>query len=451
MTDVRSPQRKLTPDGVGPGQREPTSLRGIAHKAKTHKRHRFQNLYRMIDAELLLYCWGDLNEDAASGVDKVSAAEYAENLQANVAALGEKLKKKRYRAKLVRRSYIPKGEGKRRPLGILVIDDKLVQLACAKLLGAIYGPEFLDCSYAYRPERGPLDAVRDLTFQLQYGCYGYAVELDIKSYFDTIDHDWLLRMLSLRIDDKAFLNLIRKWLKAGILETDGKIIHPETGTPQGGIVSPVLANVYLHHVLDLWFEKMVKPQIRGEALWWRFADDGVCTFRFEADAERVYRELPKRLKKFGLEVAPEKTRIVRFSRFHPGKQRRFAFLGFEFYWEADPKGGRRVKRRTARKKLRAACHRIKAWIRTNRHQRGRDFFHGLNARLRGHYNYYGVRGNYKSLERFYRWAIDNAFKWLNRRGGQRRSYNWETFSQVLTRVGIAKPRITEVADRPALA
>lgn len=279
MTDVRSPQRKLTPDTVGPERREPTSLRGIADKAKTNKRHRFQNLYRMIDTQMLLYCWDDLNKDAASGVDHVSAAQYAENLHANVAALVEKLKEKRYRAKLVRRSYIPKENGKKRPLGILVIEDKLVQLACAKLLGAIYEQDFLDCSYAYRPNRGPLDAVKDLTLELQCGAYGYVVELDIKGYFDSIDHGWLLEMLSLRIDDKAFLNLIRKWLKAGILETDGKIIHPETGTPQGGIVSPVLANVYLHHVLDLWFEKMVKPQIRGEAQWWRFADDGVCAFR----------------------------------------------------------------------------------------------------------------------------------------------------------------------------
>jgi group II intron reverse transcriptase/maturase len=333
----------------------------------------------------------------------------------------------------------------------LVIEDKLLQLACAKLLGAIYEPEFLDCSYAYRPERGALDAVHDLTRELQYGKYGYAVEMDIKNYIGDIDHDGLLEMLGLRVDDKAFLNLIRKWLKAGILETDGKIIHPETGTPQGGIVSPVLANVYLHHVLDLWFEKMVKPQIRGEAQWWRFADDGVCAFRFKGDAERVYRELPKRLKKFGLEVAPEKTRMLRFSRFDPGKERRFTFLGFEFTWEVDSKGGRRVKRRTARKKLRAACQRIKEWIRANRHARGRDFFRGLNARLRGHYNYYGVRGNSKSLERFYRWAISNALKWLNRRGGQRRSYNWETFSEILTRVGIAKPRITEVGARKALA
>ena len=451
MTDVRSPQRKLAPDTVGPERREPTSLRGIADKAKANKRHRFRDLYRMIDTEMLLDCWGDLNQAAASGVDQVSAAEYAKDLHANVAALVEKLKRKRYRAKLVRRSYIPKENGKKRPLGILVIEDKLVQLACAKLLGAIYEQDFLDCSYAYRPNRGPADAVKDITRRLQVGPYGYIVEMDIKSYFDTIDHDWLLKMLRLRIDDKAFLNLIRKWLKAGILDTDGKILHPETGTPQGGIVSPILANLYLHHALDLWFEKVVKPQLRGEALWWRFADDGVCAFRFQEDAERVYQALTERLKKFGLEVAPEKTQILRFSRFHLGKERRFTFLGFEIYWEKDRKGAPRIKRRTARKKLRAACQRIKDWIRENRHARGRDFFQGLNARLRGHYNYYGLIGNADSLHRFYRWAITNAFKWLNRRGGKRKSYTWKTFAQILARVDIARPRITEVSNRQALA
>jgi hypothetical protein len=207
----------------------------------------------------------------------------------------------------------------------------------------------------------------------------------------------------------------------------------------------------LHHVLDLWFEKMVKPQIRGEAQWWRFADDGVCAFRFKEDAERVYRELPKRLKKFGLEVASEKTQILPFSRFHPGKERRFAFLGFEIYWEKDRKGLPRVKRRTARKKLRAACQRIKEWIQTNRHARGRDFFGGLNARLRGHYNYYGLIGNSDSLNRYYRWAIVHAFKWLNRRGGKRKSYTWKAFEGILARVAIARPRITQVSHRPVLA
>jgi group II intron reverse transcriptase/maturase len=315
---------------------------------------------------------------------------------------------------------------------------------------AIYEEDFLSCSYGYRPGRGPLDAVRDLTFDLQYGCYGYIVEADVKGFFDHVDHDWLVKMLSLRIDDRAFLQLIRKWLKAGCLSTDGQVIHPETGTPQGGVISPVLANVYLHYALDLWFEEVVKPLLAGEALLCRFADDWVCAFRYQEDAERFYRVLPKRLEKFKLEVAPEKTRILRFSRFHPSRKRRFTFLGFEFYWNKDRQGAPRVQRRTARKRLQAACHRIKEWIRTHRHLPGREFFQRLNSRLQGHYNYYGVRGNARSLYRFYQGAIACAFKWLNRRS-QRRSYSWAQFKRVLDLVHVAVPCITEVPRRRVFA
>jgi group II intron reverse transcriptase/maturase len=292
--------------------------------------------------------------------------------------------------------------------------------------------------------------VRDLTFDLQYGGYGYVVEADIRGFFDHMDHDWLLEMLSLRIDDRAFLHLIRKWLKAGILETDGKLMHPETGTPQGGVVSPVLANVYLHYALDLWFEEVVKSHSRGEAMMCRYADDWVCAFRFREDAEQFYRVLPKRLRKFNLEVALEKSRILRFSRFHPSMRRRFSFLGFEFYWMFDRQGVSRVKRRTARRRLQAACRRIKEWIKCSRHLPGGEFFRRLNVRLRGHYNYYGVRGNSRLLYRFFNWAVECAFKWLNRRSW-RRSYTWEQFNRVLELVPIARPRITEVNRRRVLA
>ena len=222
------------PDTVGSDTHKPTSLRAIANKAKADKQHRFRDLYRCLDAELLLDCWHDLNKEAASGIDGVTAAAYEEELEANIQALVGRLKTRRYRTKLVRRRYIPKEDGRVRPLGIPTLEDKLVQMACAKLLSAIYEQDFLNCSYSYRPGRGPLDAVQDLTFDLQYGCYGYIVEADVKGFFDHMSHDELMRMLSLRIDDRAFLRLIRKWLKAGILETDGQVIHPETGTPQGG-------------------------------------------------------------------------------------------------------------------------------------------------------------------------------------------------------------------------
>lgn len=431
----------------GPGKHKPTSLQGIANRAKACNHHRFRDLYRLLNADLLRESWSDLNKDAASGVDGVTAEAYQKDLEANLEELVKRLKTKRYRAKLVRRCYIPKENGKQRPLGIPALEDKLVQLACAKVLTAIYEQDFLECSNAYRPTRSAKETVCDLTFNLQYGRFGYIVEADIKGFFDNIDHDWLLKMLALRIDDRAFLNLIRKWLKAGILDTDGKVIDPDTGTPQGGIVSPILANVYLHYALDLWFEKVVKRHSQGKAIICRYADDFVCAFQLRDDAERFYRVLPKRLEKFNLEVAPEKTRIIRFSRFHPSMKRRFTFLGFELYWFIDHNGGKRVMRRTARKKLQGACRRIKEWIKENRHLKGREFIEGLNRRLRGHYNYYGLKSNMNSLKSFYRWAMTCSFKWLNRRGGKHKSFTWKAFNQAIERLGVAEPAFTEKQRR----
>jgi RNA-directed DNA polymerase len=447
LTEVHSPQRKLMPDTVGPEQHKPTSLRGIADKAKADRQHRFRDLYRELNAGFLLSCWRDLNKNASAGVDGVTAGEYAKDLHANIRNLAERLRSKRYRTRLVRRCWIPKENGKERPLGIPALEDKLVQMACAKLVGAIYEQDFIDDSYGYRSGRGAKEAVSELTVRLQFGCYGYIVEADIKGFFDHMDHAWLLKMLSLRIDDRAFLNLISKWLKAGILETDGKVVHPETGTPQGGIISPVLANVYLHYALDLWFEKVVKPRCQGKATIIRYADDWVCGFQLRDEAEAFYRELPERLKKFSLEAASEKTRTLRFSRFHPSMKRRFTFLGFEFFWKEDREGTPRVKRRTARKKLQSAVKRMKEWVRANRSLPCRDFFKTLNAKLRGHYNYYGVRGNYHSLEVFFKAAMRLAFKWLNRRGGKRSSFTIAGFDDLLDRMRMEWPRITEVSRR----
>ncbi len=431
------------PDTVGLEYHESTSLRGIAKRASACKSHRFQDLYRLLNAELLLDSWHALNKKAASGVDGVTAQAYEADLMANLQNLAERLKTKRYRAKLVRRCYIPKDNGKERPLGIPALEDKLVQLACASVLKAIYEQDFLPVSYGYRPGRRAKEAVADLGFNLQYGKFGHVVEADIKGFFDNIDHDWLLEMLSMRIDDKAFLGLIRKWLKAGILEIDGQILHPVTGSPQGGIVSPILANVYLHYGLDLWFEKVVKPRCKGQALLIRYADDYVCAFQYQSDAQRFYRVMPKRLEKFGLQVAPEKTHLLRFSRFHPGLRRRFAFLSFEFYWKHDRRGDLRVMKRTERKRLQQAKRRMKSWIRAERHLPGRQFIIGLNRRLVGHYNYFGIRSNEKAVGSFFSFTISCAFKWLNRRGGKKRSFNWAEFNIALKKLGVALPRIVE--------
>jgi len=417
-----------------------TSLRGIAKKAREQKKHRFGNLYEMLNEEFLHDCWRDIKKDAASGVDRVSAREYEENLEENIRQLVGRLKRKSYRAKLVRRQYIPKGEGKFRPLGIPATEDKLLQLVVKRILEAIYEQDFLRCSYGYRPKKGALDAVDKLTVKLQFGRYDFVVEADIEGYFDNIDHDWLIKMLEERIDDRALVRLIEKWLKAGILDTDGKVVHPVTGTPQGGIVSPILANVYLHYALDLWFHKVVRKHCRGEACLIRYADDFVCAFQYQGEAERFYRALGKRLEKFGLKLAAEKTRVIPFDRNPPSGKNRFDFLGFEFYWGKDRGGKPHLKRRTSRKKLRNSIKCLTEWCIRNRNLKPRILFRRLNARLRGYYNYYGVIGNYDSLQQFFLQVRRILFKWLNRRS-QRRSYNWEGFDQLLEHYRIEQPRI----------
>jgi RNA-directed DNA polymerase len=421
-----------------------TSLWGIANRAASDKGHRFRNLYGLLNADNLKWCWQFLRKDAAPGIDKVDYHAYEAELDSNIGDLVERLKGKRYHARLVRRQYIPKLNGKLRPLGIPTTEDKLVQRAVAKILEAIYEEDFLSCSYGYRPKCGPQDAVRDLTRELQFGRYHWVVEADIKGFFDNIDHEWMIRMLEERIDDQPFLHLIRKWLKAGVLETDGQVVHPVTGTPQGGVVSPVLANTYLHYALDLWFERYFKPSCQGSALIIRFADDFVCAFENQKDAERFYAQLGERLGKFGLTVAPDKTRILRFSRYDLSGSGAFEFLGFEFRWRKNRKGGRTVTRRTSRKKLKASVASLTAWIKEKRHCRPAGLFATLRAKFRGYWNYYGVIGNSAGLHSFFYQAKRILFKWLNRRS-QRRSYTWEGFAAALQFFQIPVPRITERA------
>jgi RNA-directed DNA polymerase len=416
-----------------------TSLLGIAKKARSEKRYRFRNLYREINEELLRDSWRLLRKDAALGVDRVSAAEYEVNLEENIHQLVERLKRKSYRARLVRRHYIPKGEGRMRPLGIPATEDKLLQLAVKRLLEAIYEQDFLTCSYGYRPQVGALEAVDQLTVKLQFGGYHQVVEADIKGFFDNLSHEWLMRMLGERIDDQAILRLIKKWLKAGVLDTDGKVLRPEAGTPQGGIISPILANVYLHYALDLWFERVFQRSCKSAAFLIRYADDFVCGFGREEDAQRFYSELAKRLRKFGLELAAEKTRVLPFSRYRRGETS-FDFLGFEYRWGTDRKGQARLQRRTSRKKFRSSVKRVAEWCKKNRHRRLGEQFQRLNAKLRGYYNYYGVHGNYASLDKFFYRVRRLHLKWLNRRS-QRQSYTWAGYQVLTQSFALARPRI----------
>jgi len=417
-----------------------TSLLGIANKAASDKVHRFQNLFGLLTVGYLLACWRFVNKRAASGVDRKDARSYQENLRENVEGLAEAVQGGWYRAKLVLRKYIPKLNGKLRPLGIPAIADKLLQIGVSKILEQIYEQDFLGCSYGYRPGVGALDAVRDLSAVLKSGGYHYLVEADIRSFFDKLDHEKLIELLELRIDDKAFLRLIRKWLKAGVLEPDGAVEYPEKGSPQGGIVSPMLANIYLHYALDVWFEETVKAHCRGAAYLCRYADDFVCAFELEADAERFYRVLGERLNKFGLEVAEEKTNLLRFSPINWKASGAFEFLGFEFRWGLTRWRKPAIKRRTARKKYRASLANFQHWCRTHCRLPKRVLFAKLNSKLRGYYNYYGIRGNGASLHAFLYQVTRILFKTLNRRS-QRRSYNWKGFAELIKVFKLQKPRI----------
>jgi group II intron reverse transcriptase/maturase len=393
----------------------------------------------MLNEEFLTKCWKSINKRSATGVDSVSAEEYGARLTENIGDLVARLKAKRYRARLVRRHYIPKGEAELRPLGIPVTEDKLLQTAAAQILEAIYEQDFLPCSFGYRPGVGAHDALDCIRVKLQFGKYRYVVEADIKGYFNNIDHDWLMKMLELRIDDKPFLRLIRKWLKAGILETDGSVINPTTGSPQGGVVSPILANIYLHYALDLWFEKVVKKHCRGEARLARYADDWIGAFQYQEDAERFFRVVKLRLNKFGLELSPEKSRIIRFSRFH-GSQAHFEFLGMEFRWGKDRSGKAYLHRRTARKKFRKSVKAFTDWCRISRHMPLGKFFERVKTKLRGYYNYYGMPGNYEALGRFRFIMMRTLHKWLNRRS-ERRSYNWQGFNELLRHFQLPQPKV----------
>lgn len=421
-----------------------TSLQGIARKAKQDSKYKFRNLYGMIDKQALYIAWKNIKKGSSPGIDKETAKEFKRNLDSNIESILTELKSKKYKAKLIKRVNIPKGDGKTRPLGLPALRDKIVQRAATTILEAIYEQDFLKSSYGYRPKSGAQKAVREMTKELM-GKYSYIVEADIRSFFDNINHEWLIRMLQERIKDKTFIKLIKKWLKAGILDVDGKVINPQTGCPQGSVISPILANIYLHYSLDLWFDKVVKPRCKGEAYLCRAADDFICAFRYKEDADKFYRVLGKRLSKFDLELAEEKTKIISFSRFRKYENTNFEFLGFEFRWKVSGKGKDIISRRTSRKKLRKSLKAFTQWCKENRHNRIKRIVEELNVKLRGYFNYYGVIGNSKGLYDFYQPAIRILYKWLNRRS-QRRSFTWEEFNKKMKWYGLIKPKITESID-----
>lgn len=418
-----------------------TSLRGIAKRAKEDPSHRFGNLYSLLNESNLRWCFSLLNRKAAPGVDNTDWEAFKAELSDNAREIVTQLKEKRYKAKLVRRRYIPKGNGKQRPLGIPVIGDKLVQTAVALILSAIFEQDFLDCSHGYRRGKGPQKAALELSQRLHRGRFRWVYDADIKGFFDNIDHNWLIRMLEHRIEDRAFIGLIRKWLKAGILEEDGKVVYPLTGTPQGGAVSAVLANIYLHYALDVWFERVVKPTSDGDAMLIRFADDYVCCFQYHRDLQKFRGAIDDRLGKFNLELSKEKTRAIEFTRFITQNSKSFTFLGFEYRWGLSRAGKPLVKMRTSKNKFRLALTAITAWVKADRSKYGTaELMEAFKSKLQGHFNYYGVSGNMEMLSSFYHHALNIVFKWLNRRS-QKKSCNWWGFTEMLKQFRIPQPRI----------
>lgn len=417
-----------------------TELHAIALKSQTNPRHRFQNLYGLIDSKLLYRSWKTLNKQSSPGVDGVNAKDYQQRLKENVLNLHAKLKEKRYRTMDVKRVHIPKANGKIRALGLPTLEDKLVQQSVSFILQGLWEGEFLRFSYGYRPNKSAHQAVESLNHNLRYKNYGYIVEADIKGFFDNMSHQWLCRMLEQKIDDKAIMSLIKQWLKSRVVTPDGRIEKPAKGTPQGGVISPVLANIYLHYVIDLWFEKKIKPRCEGKAMLVRYADDFVVAFQYWSDAQAFYKALPERLQQFELTLSASKTHLKRISRFQPGRKYHFKFLGFVFYWERRARGELRLRRKTDSKKLSSAMTEFYRWIKFNRSRPIRALLLELRRKLVGFQNYFGLRDNSRSLNLLYNQVLRYLHKWLNRRS-QRKSLTWQGLIDLLNHFHIKPLRV----------
>lgn len=427
-----------------------TKLRRIAELAREDPNRVLLNLAHHIDVDFLKEAYRLTRKDAAPGVDGQTAKDYGANLEANLQDLLNRFKSGRYFAPPVRRTYIPKGDGRTRPLGIPTFEDKVLQRAVTMVMSAVYEVDFLDSSHAYRPGRSPKGALRDIREGLMEMHGGWVLDVDVKGYFDAIDHGKLREILDQRVRDGVVRRQIDKWLKAGVLE-DGELHRPERGTPQGGVISPLLANIYLHEALDRWFEGDVRPRMRGRCFQVRFADDFVLVFEREDDARRVLEVLPKRLARFGLEIHPEKTKLVRFNR--PGlsstgkgsdsegqRPGSFGFLGFTHIWARSRRGYWVIKRRTATNRLQRSLKAVNGWCRIHRHWKRADQHEVLSAKIRGHCQYYGIRGNSECLSAYHR-QVERIWKfWLGRRS-QRGYLPWAKFKAYLRQHPLPTPSV----------
>ena len=409
--------------------------------AKQYEKYRtVQGLMKYINKETMKAQHMKQNKSKAVGIDKVNKETYAESLDENLEQLIKDMKTFSYKPKAVRRTYIPKeNSDKGRPLGILSYEDKLVQGAFAEVLQEIYEKIFLDCSYGFRPKRDCHQAIKELDNIIMRKKVNFIVDADIKSFFDNVNHEWLIKFLEHTIEDMNFIRYIKRFLISGIME-EGKFYESDKGTIQGGVISPILANVYLHYVLDLWFEYDVKVRSKGEAYMVRYADDVVCCFEFEDDAERYFTELKERLAKFNLELAEDKTRIIPFGRNTEGNKETFDFLGFTHKDSKGKKGYYKILHSTSQKKLKVKRAIAKQWIKQNMHTPIEVLIKRLNTKLIGHYRYYGISDNYKRMRSFTEYVKYQLFKHLRRRS-QRYKMTYEKFNRVLEYNPIVYPKI----------
>jgi RNA-directed DNA polymerase len=422
-----------------------TKLQQIAEQAVENPERVFTSLIHQIDVDFLKEAYRRTNKKAAPGLDGKTAKEYAVNLDENLQALHERMRSGQYKAPPVKRVWIDKEDGSKRPIGIPEIEDKIVQRAVAMLLEAVYEQDFHEFSYGFRTGRSPHQALHELREQCLNQNISWIIDADISGFFDNLGHSEMREIIKLRVNDGGIIRTIGKWLNAGVV--DGETLsYPEQGSPQGGVVSPILSNIFLHHVLDDWYVKEVKPRLKGCSFLIRFADDFVIGCELEEDARRVMAVLPKRFERFGLTIHPEKTRLVSFGK-PPRDQKRdkgkgtFDFLGFTHYWTRSRSGNWVIKRKTARKRLHRALTRAWNWCRQHRHESLKQQYRMLCLKLQGHYQYYGIRGNIRMMKKLYWYVVNAWWYWLSRRS-HKGKITWEKFELFQRIYPLPPPKIT---------
>jgi RNA-directed DNA polymerase len=422
-----------------------TKLLQISNVSKDKPDYRFVSLASMINEDYLKTCYHELKKNKASGIDGVSVEEYGVGLEDKLRSLVARMKTMSYRPQNVLRVYIPKAQGGQRPLGIPAVEDKIVQKGISGILKAIFEPNFIEESYGFREGRGCHDALKKISQQISSKPVNYVLDADIKGFFDNVSHEWMIKFLEHRINDKNLIRIIVRFLKSGVME-NGKYMKTEKGTPQGGIISPVLANIYLHYVLDLWFKKVLRKQLRGYAEIVRYADDFLILVEYKEDSEKALAMLRERLAKFDLELSEAKTSVVRFGKTadkdrDSNKPGTFDFLGFTHFCAKSRKGYFKVGRKTSKKRFSRSLREINDFLRKNRNRyKLSELWKKLKQKLLGHYHYYGVSENSISISNFHWKVTELIFKWLNRRS-QKNSFNWEEFNKYLVKYPLPRPKI----------